>query len=399
MPRFLVAFAAVAVMVGPALAQKPAPSYKTMQLTEQFYSEGAYYGDFNKDGKMDVVSGPFWYEGPEFKIKHQVYAPKAFKGDVEYSDNFLTFVYDLNGDGWADVLYIGFPAKEAFWYENPAGKGEVWKQHLAFASVGGESPMFGDVNGDGKPELVCVLGDTLGYATADWKNPEKAWTFTAVTPKGGYGMFTHGSAFGDVNGDGRMDILENNGWWEQPAKVEAGKPWAKHEFKFADAAAQMLVYDVDGDAKNDVVTALHCHEYGIVWWKQVRDAGGQISFEKKAIVGSKPEENPQGICFSQAHAFDLADFNGDGLMDFVVGKRWWAHGPKGDKEPNAPAVVYWFELKRDKEKGVEFVGHLIDNNSGVGTQVAAADLNGDGVPDVVVGNKKGTFVSLSEVGK
>ena len=99
---------------------------------------------------------------------------------------------------------------------------------------------------------------------------------------------------------------------------------------------------------------------------------------------------------SQLHAIELVDMNGDGLMDILTGKRFWAHGPKGDAEPDAPAVVYWFELQRDKDKGVQFVPHLIDDNSGVGTQVAATDLNGDGVPDVIVGNKKGSFLLLSQ---
>jgi hypothetical protein len=62
-------------------------------------------------------------------------------------------------------------------------------------------------------------------------------------------------------------------------------------------------------------------------------------------------------------------------------------------------VIYWFELRRDKEGGVQFLPHLIDDNSGVGTQVAAEDLNGDGIPDVIVGNKKGTFVHLSQSAK
>jgi hypothetical protein len=88
--------------------------------------------------------------------------------------------------------------------------------------------------------------------------------------------------------------------------------------------------------------------------------------------------------------------NGDGLQDILTGKRFWAHGPEGDKEPNAPAVVYWFELRRVGNKGARFVPHQIDDDSGVGTQVAATDLNRDEVPDVIVGNKKGTFVFLSK---
>ena len=75
----------------------------------------------------------------------------------------------------------------------------------------------------------------------------------------------------------------------------------------------------------------------------------------------------------------------------MTGKRFWAHGPAGDPEPNAPHVVDWFELKREGGKAT-FIPHIIDDSSGVGTQVMAADVNGDGKPDVVVGNKKGVFV-------
>ena len=145
-----------------------------------------------------------------------------------------------------------------------------------------------------------------------------------------------------------------------------------------------------------MVTAWHCHLYGLVWHRQIRDEAGTISFQQHVILPSEPDLNSDDLRISQLHAFDLADINGDGLLDVVTGKRFWAHGPNGDKEPNAPAVVYWFELHRDGDGGVKFIPHQIDDDSGVGTQVAAGDLNGDKVPDVIVGNKKGSFVFLSQ---
>lgn len=158
----------------------------------------------------------------------------------------------------------------------------------------------------------------------------------------------------------------------------------------------MIVYDINGDGLADVATSWHCHHYGLVWYQQQRGAKGEITWKQHVILPPKPDLKSDALRISQMHAMDLADINGDGLMDLVTGKRFWAHGPKGDVEPDAPAVLYWFELQRDKVTGPRFIPHMIDDNSGVGTQVIARDLNGDGIPDIVVGNKRGIFVFLSE---
>jgi len=392
----------------PAQADKPAASppavaaetaaaggiFQRLQLSDQFYSEGAYYADFNKDGKPDVAAGPFWFEGGDFQKKHEVCPPKAFdpKG---YSDKFFIFAGDFNGDGWPDILHIGFPGRDSFWYENPAGKEGHWKQRPALKGVDGESPLWGDVNGDGRPDLVCCHDGCLGYATYDPAKPDEPWTFVAVSPKRGLGGFTHGTGFGDVNGDGRVDLLLSDGWYEQPAEAKPGTPWAYHPAKFAAAGAQILVYDVDGDGLNDIITSWHCHGYGLVWHRQTKNEKGETVFQQNTILSPNPDVKSDALRISQMHALDLADFNGDGIKDILVGKRFWAHGPGGDSEPGAPAVIYWFETRRDPSKAVQFVPHMIDDNSGVGTQVTAADLNGDKVPDVIVGNKKGIFVFLS----
>ena len=158
----------------------------------------------------------------------------------------------------------------------------------------------------------------------------------------------------------------------------------------------MLVTDADGDGLADIVTAWHCHHYGMVWWKQLRGSAGAITWQQHVILPPAPDLGSPAFRVSQMHALELVDMNGDGVKDILTGKRFWAHGPTGDKEPDAPAVVFWFELRRDGKGGVAFVPHLVDDDSGVGTQVSAADLNGDGRADVVVANKKGIFVHLTQ---
>jgi hypothetical protein len=322
----------------------------------------------------------------------------ALGTENKYSDCFLTFAYDFNGDGWLDVLVYGFPGKEAAWYENPQNRPGHWQRHVILDSVDNESPGFMDITGDGKPEILCCSQGYIGYAETDWKNPAAPWKFHPISPKGDYQRFTHGIGAGDINGDGRIDIIEKDGWWEQPASLAGDPVWVKHPFKFAQNAAQMLVYDVNGDGLNDVITCHNAHGYGLSWFEQVRE-NGEITFREHVILNKDATKDRYGVEFTQLHALALADIDGDGLMDIVTGKRFWAHGKKGgDPESDgAPAVLYWFQLTRPAKGQAEYIPHLIDNDSGVGTQVTVGTVSNPKYPDVVVGNKKGVFVFKHEV--
>ena len=360
------------------------------QLSTEFYCEGATFGDVTGDENLDLISGPFVYEAPLFETSITFYEPIRYPIST-YSDCFFYFVDDFNQDGLQDIFRIGFPGKEASWYQNPgAGSSSMWTRHIVFEGVDNESPTYIDLTGDGHKEMVLIHEGRYGYALPDREMPEKPWTFIPVSEDRGLQKYTHGLGYGDVNGDGRVDILEATGWYEQPASLNGNPLWSHHPYEFAAGGAQMYAYDFDGDGDNDVITGNQAHAWGLLWHENI-STDGKVEFKKHVIMGETPEENDFGIAFSQLHAIDLVDMDGDGIKDIITGKRFWAHMGK-DPGGHMPPVIYWFKTVRSASGDVTFIPHFISNATGVGTQLVVKDYNGDQLPDIAIGNKKGIAV-------
>ena len=358
--------------------------FKKHTLTREFISEGVAIGDVNHDGLTDVMAGAYWFAAPDWK-RHEIFAGKAFDPAKEYSDSFLNFSMDVNQDEWIDLIIIDFPGKLAYWYENPRNETGHWKKHLIHETVqvGNESPVLVDIDRDGRMDILCAdSGEKqMVWLRAPDSKTETIWKRFSISEKSvpGTDRFSHGLGYGDINKDGRKDVIIKQGWWEAPEDPTQPN-WTFHPAALGEDCAQMQTLDINSDGLNDVISS-SAHRYGIWWHEQAKEGDGNVKWTQHEI--SK--------VFSQSHSTSLTDLNRDGNPDLIVGKRFFAHNDT-DNDPGAhePAVLYWFEYQPGKEP--LFEPHEIDNDSGAGLNIVAEDITKDQAIDIVISNKKGVFV-------
>jgi HEAT repeat protein len=378
----------LAASAAAAPAESPSPVRFVMHRVGSVRSEACDVGDVNGDGKLDIVAGPCWYEAPTWTA----HALRTLDGQVGedgkgYVDDFMNALLDVDGDGRLDLVTCCWFAKAVRWYRQPDAEGP-WP--LAGADENGnfETGMLADVDGDGKrQEIVPAVAQTYWYDLAKGADGKQGLVRHEVDPKGR----PFGSGVGDLNGDGRPDLLRPDAWFEAPADPRTGT-WKEHAWALGakdggvDHVSMILVHDVDGDGRNDVITS-SAHQYGIWWYRQVGEAG-QPRWEQRLIDDT----------WSQAHSLALADLDGDGDLDLVAGKRFMAHNG-GDPDENGPLGVYWYELQRGPEP--VWVRHALSYGEGIGSglNLCVADLDGDKDPDIVVTGKWGGPVWFENRGR
>ena len=350
-------------------------------------SETAAVADFNRDGRLDILSGDSWYEAPRWR-KHRF---RELYFSNNYIDAFSDLPIDVDGDGYPDIATVTWFSKKISWYRNPGARSGPWTETTINSGYNIEFAVLADMDNDGRAREIVAQENGTGQAW--YEVVDHKWLKRVVSDK----SYGHGIGAGDVNGDKRTDILTPRGWLEAPADPRTGG-WTFHAAwesvntpvtpreaaKAANAPliaelGLMHVLDVNGDGRNDVVTAAG-HDYGVFWFEQLSD--GQ--WARRTIDAA----------WSQGHASTLADLNGDGRTDLITGKRFMAHNGS-DPGEREPLGIYWYEYRKGQTGSLEWIRHLIDygGRTGAGMQIPVVDIDGDGDPDLVCPGKSGLFLA------
>ncbi|MHC4743152.1 MAG: FG-GAP repeat domain-containing protein [Planctomycetota bacterium] len=374
--------ASLLLMVLASAAASAAPLEFEMHRIGTFRSEACAVADLNNDGKLDIVAGSFWYEAPDYKpCKFRDLAAKLDPKDKThtvaengkgYYDDFTNLPLDVDGDGLKDIVTCSWFSKRYDWYKNLGPAKKSWPMTIADRGINFEAGELCDIDGDGKElEILPHCKDTRWYEAVDGK---------LVTHMVSNRQLNFGGGVGDVDGDGRPDIVRPDAWYRAPEDPRKGK-WTEYPLALgsleegkSEHTPRIWIYDIDADGLNDLLTS-SAHRYGIFWYRQIKK-DSKISFQRRLIDKS----------WSQAHSLTLADLDNDGDRDLVAGKRFYAHNGS-DPGAEEPLCIYWYELAR--KPTVRWTRHVISYDKGIGSglEIPVADMDADGDLDIVVTGK------------
>ena len=364
----LLALSSTALASGPLLFDREKIGTGTYEAASAF--------DINNNGIIDIFSGAYWYEGPDFKTAHKVCHLEPIDS---YYDDFSNYPMDVNGDGYTDIITGGYFGKTLSWRENPKGKSIEWTTHVIAETGSIERAVFYDINGDGFPEIFPVTSPVYIFRLVRDEEGKGTGEFEQYTINKGTGG--HGFGCGDINGDGRPDIVLAGGWLEAPENPFDTEAWTWHpEFELGSASVPILVHDVNGDGRNDLIVG-EAHNYGLYWLEQGAAEDGSRTWTKHDIDTTR----------SQFHDLQLFDIDKDGQLDLITGKRYYAHNGH-DPGAEDPLGVYYYKINGGNFERVTIDYGNAKIASGVGIYFWLEDVDQNGWTDIIAPGKEGLFL-------
>ncbi|BBI31184.1 FG-GAP repeat domain-containing protein [Cohnella abietis] len=350
-------------------------SFKKRKISDEPYEACSVF-DVNNDGTLDIVSGAYWYEGPDFVRRHKICELASY---AHYRDDFSDFPMDVDGNGRMDIITGSWWSEGIHWRRNPGHSDSLWETFRIDHTSNIETIRYYDIDGCGVPEIFpnTPMAPQTFYKLITDENGKGTGQFRKMVIS--EGPSGHGLGFADITGNGRMDIVLSNGWLEQPEEPYSGL-WTFHpEFALGSASVPIIGYDVNGDGLCDLIVG-QAHDYGLHWLEQTREEDGSRSWIRHEI----------DMTASQYHDLMLVDLDLDGELELVTGKRYLAH----DNDPgfDDPLGVYYFKIN-----GGAFEKHVIDfgpagEGSGNGIFMWIQDVTGNGYPDIVAPGTDGLYL-------
>jgi dienelactone hydrolase len=355
--------------------------------------------DVNRDGKADIVCGGFWYEAPTWQ--------RHFLRDVEVIggryDDYSNLPLDVNGDGWIDLVSANYRSRKLYWIEHPGKSLGAWTPHIVDTPGPMETARLFDIDGDGRLDVVPNGVEFAAWWEVASDSPAKADKLDTKKEEPAKGakpaprwirhdlpkeLGAHGVGFGDINGDGRADLVSPRGWLEAPADRRAGR-WVWHaDFELhRDGSIPLLVLDVDGDGDNDLVWG-RGHNLGLYWLEQAHRPGPRSKGTENKTERSW-SKHAIDTSWSQPHSLLVADLDKDGRQEVIAGKRYLGHDGRDPGEYD-PLGIYAYTFQRDtrtwRRQAISVGG-----NAAFGLDPKASDVDGDGDVDVVAADRSGLF--------
>lgn len=350
--------------------------------------------DVNGDSQLDIVSGGWWYEAPTWR-RHRL-------RDVERIgnrfDDYSNLPMDVNGDGHIDLISANYRSRSIYWVRNPGPRGGMWKRIEIDRPGPSETGRLVDLNSDGQLDILpngTTFAAWYSLVRPSKEGEEVRWEKHELPQE----LAGHGIGHGDINGDGRIDLVGPKGWAEAPADPTRDR-WQWHgDFQLArDCSVPILCHDVDGDGDTDLVWG-RGHNVGLYWTEQrspAQQPEGWASQQESPVAAETIAAllgqtgwvtHAIDTSWSCAHAPMLADLDGDSVLELVAGKRFQGHEGK-DPGENDPLGVFSYQFNPESRTWQQRVVSL-HPKCGMDLDPKCVDIDSDGDIDILAPSRSG----------